>query len=302
MCGITGCIGSSKNPSISYQLLTKLLEKSESRGIDAAGVWATQSGINGKVIYHKEPIRASKFVKNKVWKKILNYNPDLVLAHARGASKGMGEPFFNENNHPFTSTDKTIGLIHNGKIESLEYNLLKQKYELNSDCDSELLLRVFESNLKNEEDDYSVIPKQIISIKNIYSLINEGHMAVAIGERVDNGNRLLWLFRNKHRPLWIVDERDYLGQIFFVSEPSIWEDAQVGCGVKLGSNYSKFIEVLPEEIWSFTLNNKEIFSDKYKIEKQELMNWEDNKYFNIIKKQPYFDLITKLNEKEQVVK
>ena len=65
MCGICGFIGESKKPVLTYQIITNLLEKSEIRGIDATGFWGTENGVDGSVIYHKEPIRSSDFVKKK---------------------------------------------------------------------------------------------------------------------------------------------------------------------------------------------------------------------------------------------
>jgi asparagine synthetase B (glutamine-hydrolysing) len=63
MCGIAGFIGKATNPKVSFQLLQSLLLKTEHRGPEATGFWGAQSGEDGKLIYHKEPIKASEFVK-----------------------------------------------------------------------------------------------------------------------------------------------------------------------------------------------------------------------------------------------
>lgn len=239
MCGLAGFIGFSKKPFFSNLLISKLFEKSEKRGIDAAGFWATQTGEKGNVFYYKEPIKSSLFIKNYQWHEVLNYNIDLILVHARGASKGVGSPEFNENNHPFVNKDKTIALAHNGRIEDKEYYPLKKRFKTTSNCDSEILLRIYEANK---------------SINDIFNLIQEGHMAVVIGERFVN-KRVLWLFRNEYRPLWVVDVKDDLNQIFFVSEPSIWFESIEEC--KFRPKNQKLVEVPTEEIWRIQ-NNLEI--------------------------------------------
>jgi len=300
MCGITGYIGRSKNEKLTYKLLTRLFENSESRGIDAAGFWATECGINGSVVYHKEPIRASKFVKGVFWNEFSGISSDLVIAHARGASKGVGEPFFNENNHPFTSTNKSIALAHNGRIEDNEYYEIRNSYEVKTACDSEILLRIFEASILENFDKEE---KELNSIKEIFGLVNEGHMAAAIGKRGDSGERSLWLFRNEYRPLWISDLRDELGQIFFFSEPSIWEESCRECSSNLISRCYKLIEISPQEIWQIRLFDRDIKVSKYRAEKtDEIETRKIAKYYTVPQDEPHFNVITKLDENDQIIK
>jgi len=263
MCGIAGFIGESKNAHVTSELTTKLFAKCESRGIDAAGFWGTESGQKGRIFYHKEPIRSSQFVKsNDVWRQAARSPINLMLTHARGASKGMGHPLDNINNHPFVNSDMSLALIHNGRVEDYEYNTLKEKYEVISSCDSEILLRILEGG-----EDYSQAETaelgdlenlhRMAGIKDIYSLINDGHMAVAVGERLNDGTRLLWLFRNRHRPIWISDMRETLGQIFFVSEPAIWEDSVSEMKTSKFFKKQKLIEIPEEEVWYIKIKQDE---------------------------------------------
>ena len=282
-----GYIGQSKNLSLTFLLTTKLLGKSEVRGIDATGYWGTESGILGSVIYNKEPIRSSLFVQKEVWTQINQYNIDLLLTHARGASKGVGEPQINSNNHPFVNSDKSIALIHNGRIDDVEYKALQQKYTLKTTCDSEILLRIFETF---DQDD-------LLGIKEIFSLINEGHMAVAVGKRGLDGSRTLWLFRNQYRPIWIVDLRDILGQIFFISEPSIWAEVIANClEIREQIINQSLIEFPSEEIWHFKLDAEELTPKnptRYKVSKDQLIPWSfDGIKSNIIEKNPSFNIVT----------
>lgn len=260
MCGIAGFIGKSKNTELSFDLLTFLFEKLDSRGIDATGYWLAESGKNGSVYTHKQPGKSSEFVKTDLWNdnKIIDYN--LALVHARGASRGSGSPLINKNNHPFLSQKKNIALVHNGKIDGDEYDALTQKYEVFSECDSEILLRIFEQakyaysgNFLNEYVGDILEKERIAGIKDIFSYINQGHMAVAIGEYKENNARNLWLFRNEHRPLWLADTRKSLGQVFFFSEPLIWSYAIKKIGKK-ELFQSKIIEILNHEVWQFSID------------------------------------------------
>ena len=193
--------------------------KTESRGEDATGIWGTGSG---KIIYHKEPVKVKEFVAGDMWKKVRKLNPDLLLMHARAASLGVGSPKINKNNHPFVSKDCTTAIIHNGRIPDVDYDQLKKQYAVESDCDSEMFLRVFEHG-----------KEPVDGIKDIWSYMHRSHMAVAIGEHLGQ-NRRLWLFRNTHRPLWLTDMRDKLGQVFFFSDTDIWDEAKNACNVCLG--------------------------------------------------------------------
>jgi glucosamine 6-phosphate synthetase-like amidotransferase/phosphosugar isomerase protein len=242
LCGLAGFIGKAKNPKLSYQIITSLLEKSQARGIDAAGFWGTSEN---STFYHKEPGPACCFIQRNKWKKLEKYNPNLLLAHARGASKGSGLPKSNKNNHPFISTNKNIGLIHNGKIE--EYKYLKQNYRLETECDSEVLLRIFEKK------------ENLEGITDIFDLVTTGHMAVAIGQK-DSQGKHLWLFRNRYRPLWIINAYIPLGQVFFISELNFWTETT--CRLRLKG--IEIYELPTEEVWKFTLSNDLLFKI-YKI-------------------------------------
>ena len=236
----------------------------------------------------------------------------MLLVHARGASKGLGEPAVNRNNHPFVSNDYSIGLVHNGRVDDTEYHYLKSRYGVQSQCDSEILLRILEAG---ESYSYSQLkkmfgkpehPKRLAGIKDIFTLITEGHMAVAVGERGSQDERMLWLFRNRHRPLWLIDMREYLGQIFFVSEPTIWENAVHECsGIKNVTKTQKLIELPVEEIWSFKISDQEtspINVQKYEVLKEHRSTLpQDGKFFQITKREPRFKIITQLNEHDQIL-
>ena len=226
--------------------------------------------MDGLVHYHKESTRSSQFVRKPIWTKLKDTEFDLFIAHARGASKGVGGPESNINNHPFTSHDRMLGMVHNGRIDDCEYNALKNKYEVRSGCDSEIILRIIEASGNN----------RLGGISEVFSLINHGHMAVAMGERTSCADRDLWLFRNEYRPLWVVDVRESLGQIMFVSEPSIWDDALSECENARGVIRSaKVIELPVEQIWHFSLSDsirQPCLPARYAVEKSAVKGWEDD--------------------------
>lgn len=280
----------------------------ETRGTDAAGFWGVD--VLGKVFYHKEPVRSSELVKHAAWEELNGRNLDMLFVHARAASQGVGEPRTNKNNHPFTSTDKEISLIHNGRIP--EFDLLKRKFQVLSECDSEIILRIIESG--NAYDDAEVIKefdalpleigRRMMGIRDVFSLINHGHMAVAFGERHADGRRNMWLFRNKHRSLWVVDLRSVLGQVFFCSTPDIWQDALAECNTSLGS-VQKLIELPPEEVWHFQINNKQRHPSKvsrYQVCREDkTTKWDENcTPMPVQRRKVTVEVVSKLNEHEEL--
>lgn len=132
-------------------------------------------------------------------------------------------------------------------------------------------------------------------------------MTVALGERGSHGRRDLWLFRNPHRPLWLIDMREKLGQIFFISEPSIWEDAVSECGsIRSYTKSQKLIEVPHHQVWHFKLTGSQIGAgdvDRYEVHKSDHKPWQyDGVRHNILQKEPSFTVVSNLNEQEEMAK
>ena len=283
MCGIAGYIGESKRPKVTYELMTTLFDYLELRGTDASGIWGVEGSKKSRIIYHKEPIKSSKFIKTDIWKKVQRLKPNLLLCHARATSPGIGHARHNSNNHPFVSSDKRIGLIHNGRVS--EFDFLKKKYEIKSDTDSEVLLRMFEEGIDyNYPEEWikgidADICHRLHGIREIWSVINKGAMAVAFGERIDEHKRYLWLFHNEKRPLWFADTRETLGQIFFFSAPEIWYRGLAAVdhlkNLFLGSD--DLIEVPVGQVFQFEIDEKHKHVEKWRrfnIKIGKTTNWE----------------------------
>lgn len=310
ICGIAGFIGKSKYPDVSHQIISGLFSQAETRGLDAAGFWGAASGKD-KVIYYKEPIQASEMIEHPMWSKVKDFNSDLLLVHARGASSGVGVPYVNKNNHPFLSSNKRTSLIHNGRIPDIEYNDLRNKYDVVSSCDSEIILRMFEAADYIEEE-FRHFGEDIISrlagIKDIWSYIVEGHMAVAIGEMFQSQNkRRLWLFRNNHRTVYLADCLEKLGQIFFFSTREMW----INMALDLPQFNHLFndtkIDALPEEeIWTVTISDKIDNSLlKFKITNEgSYTPWKPyvGSAIPIVSSSNLVEMITELNEYDEVIK
>ena len=303
MCGIAGYIGQSKKPKLSFNLLTELFDHLETRGFDASGVWGTESGNDGRVIYHKEPIKSSEFVKGEFWQDLGKVKTNMMLVHSRWKSRGGGLARDNSNNHPFVSSDKRIGMVHNGTLDEFDY--LKERYQILSDTDSEVLLRMFEHGI--EEDSFD---GRVQGFQEIWSLISEGAMAVAFGERLENNRRFLYLFRNAKRPLWIADLRKLLGQVFFFSSPEIWYRAIAGSPElkNVCSGTQNLIEVPTSQIWGFWIDDEHPMmtiqdqSPRYKVEvSTEGESWSAGDVRKIKKPQVQLSVISQLDDDDKVL-
>lgn len=273
-------------------------------------MWATESSLDGRVIYHKEPIRSSQFVKKDFWKNLRKIKMDMVLLHARATSPKGGNASNNLNNHPFVNQDRTIGMVHNGNIDEADF--LKEKYETKSDTDSECLLRIFEHGISVEdcvEDTPVEISCRLNGIKEVWSHISTGAMAVALGERISQDHKVLFLFRNEKRPLWVADLRDVLGQIFFFSSPEIWYDALDDNKYLKDQCWGscKLIELPDKQIWCFSLDeskdilNENIFKFLVKNDncKLEFSNFEKIKKIKPAKLK--INLITNLDKFDNIL-
>lgn len=324
MCGIAGFIGKSKKPKVTAELATQLFDFLELRGRDAAGVWGAEGGKKeNNIIYHKEPGRSSEFIKRSFWKKIQNTKPNILLLHARATSPGVGHANVNKNNHPFVSADFRIGMIHNGRVNEADF--LKDKYKIKSETDSEVLLRMYEHGVDlkdnidievNEEGDFDLDPEiisRIKGLKEIWSWVHRGAMAVAYGEYVDLDTRYLWLFRNEHRPLWIGDAREALGQIFFFSSPDIWYRA-ISSSASLRNaceSMNSLIEIPVGQIWFFKVDKENPYigydENSYSIfdidigDKKETWEKENVKVCDIKEPQMSLNVTSDLDDDECII-
>lgn len=325
MCGILGFIGKSANPKASFELANALLVKTEIRGEHATGFWSCERG-DGRIFFDKEPVKSTVYATRDIWsRQYAAVNADLLIAHCRFSSAGVGHEKYNKNNHPHASADRRVALVHNGKIP--EYGALKCRYDLRSDCDSEILLSMFESGeeFKNKEDylkqEFPNLPPDIayrmMGMKEVFSRVNYGAMAVAIAERADDERgRRLWLFRDEERPLHLIDLRSTIGQIFFCSTAEIWRSAvEMTPSIKpYIPDDQKIIEFPAYQVWMLQTDPTDTDAEnldadswrtkKFKITKTKFYDWksedDEGKKLYRSKSKPGEGLVSRLATDEEV--
>jgi glucosamine 6-phosphate synthetase-like amidotransferase/phosphosugar isomerase protein len=241
MCGLVGFIGESSNKELSQKLTTELFVKTECRGFDASGFYCVSTFDKKEIYHHKKPTKSSIFVNQEEYKSLLDYDCNLGLFHCRAASVGVGAPIHNENNHPFVSYDCKKAVMHNGLIEKLEYENLKNYYEVETLCDSEILLRI----LEQEDDIYK-------KLGFFFENTDESAYAAAYTENTDT-DRNLYLFRNEQRPLYIIDLTQTLNQVYFFSTVEILMAALSNLGNPISN--LRIHEVQPYHLFSLSCNN-----------------------------------------------
>ncbi len=318
MCGILGYIGKPVDHKATFDLTNALMVKTEVRGIDATGFWSCVNDKD-KIIYHKEPVKSSEFVGREIWKSTAKQKIDLMLGHCRYTSSGSGNEKVNKNNHPHVSQDFRVALIHNGKVP--EYSWLRKNYPVKTDCDSEVLLRIFESGEDfREQQEFlkSQLQKannsiahlyRIYGIKKIFAEASYGAMAVAVGEHLDDG-RALWLFHNEQRPLCLIDLRETMGQFFFCSTQELFRAAVDEAKIpnRLIPMNQGVIKLPADSVYYFRMNKTgQIDWERIKVNKEKKYGYWENqeedpdppKNERLIRAP--VDVITRLNSKEEVI-
>ncbi|HEX2973113.1 MAG TPA: hypothetical protein VHP11_12325 [Tepidisphaeraceae bacterium] len=215
MCGIIGYVGFAKEGQWqqTHDLLRALYLASEHRGQDSTGFVAQAEPLDNplaqKTVVAKEPVTASRFVEsNSVFRRLRHRRSTIVAGHVRAFTHGL--PANNLNNHPHIGREGSgLYLVHNGIC--LNHAELRDKYalRLESECDSEVLLRLMETE-ENPVLGLSLLLREV-----------EGSFAVAV---YDQHRSALWLCRNAGRPLWLARlERDK--RWFFASTGTILVEA-----------------------------------------------------------------------------
>jgi glucosamine 6-phosphate synthetase-like amidotransferase/phosphosugar isomerase protein len=194
MCAITGWSGRAKRGQwrIIHRFLTELLSASAVRGTDATGFAA----IDGKkgFISEKRAVRSPAFAaSNAAWNG-LSYATS-VIAHCRAATHGS--PSNNDNNHPHVGDE--IAVIVNGIAHNYVEVAEKLGLVLNSECDSEIVLRLVERQ-----------DNPAIGLRDALTELRGG-MAAAV---LDCRRKAVWLARDDGRPAWLLKLAGVDGHFF----------------------------------------------------------------------------------------
>ena len=134
MCGICGAYG--LETGFEVDPIKEMLVATQSRGKDATGYAAT---VDMGLKIDKADVPALQFVTQTARDSDLHIDRATSwIGHCRLATHGGPEN--NENNHPFTK--RGLALVHNGMIYNYRQFEHDDRFKLESECDSEVILQL----------------------------------------------------------------------------------------------------------------------------------------------------------------
>ncbi len=159
MCGIVGYIGEQEKKKIILDGLKEL----EYRGYDSAGI----AVLKDDEITHFKSIGKLENLVRKT-KDFESAGFGLAIGHTRWATHGKPTEL---NAHPHFGEFSYI--VHNGIIENyqeIKKELISKKYNFLSQTDSEVIVHLFEENLK-ENEPFIAFEKTINALKGTYAIL-----------------------------------------------------------------------------------------------------------------------------------
>jgi len=159
MCGIVGYIGEKEKKHIILQGLKEL----EYRGYDSAGL----AVLKDHEIVHFKAVGKLENLKEKT-KNFQSKGFGIAIGHTRWATHGKPTEL---NAHPHFGEFSYI--IHNGIIENfqeLKKELTSKGYNFLSQTDSEVIVHLFEENLKDNEP-FEAFKKTIQALRGAYAIL-----------------------------------------------------------------------------------------------------------------------------------
>lgn len=161
MCGIIGYVG--YRPAV--PLVMEGLSRLEYRGYDSAGIaWMRGDSIMVAKAQGKLVNLAEKLAKMPA------ITSTCAMGHTRWATHGVP----NETNaHPHFSNKRDFALVHNGIIENYQYlkeKLEREGYSFYSETDTEILVNLIASKMKNAESVLQAFAQAIREAEGAYAL------------------------------------------------------------------------------------------------------------------------------------
>ena len=160
MCGIVGYLG--KNNS--KKILLDGLKELEYRGYDSAGITILQ---NGSFSIYKSVGKLHNLIDKSKNLEIDGFS--IGIGHTRWATHGKPT----ENNaHPHKG--ESTHIVHNGIIENyqeLKRELLERGYQFYSQTDTEVIVHLFEENLKYYNITFKAFQKTISQLQGAFALL-----------------------------------------------------------------------------------------------------------------------------------
>jgi glucosamine--fructose-6-phosphate aminotransferase (isomerizing) len=223
VCGIVGYLGNRDSKDI----LLSGLKELEYRGYDSAGITV---------------LKEKDFSIFKSVGKLSNLIDKSSDFHVGGFSVGIGHTRWathgkptEDNAHPHRG--EFTHIVHNGIIENyqeLKQNLIGKGYKFTSQTDTEVIVHLFEENLRSDRDSFTAFKKTISQLEGAYALLlikrdedskiffaKEGSPLI-LGTKFDSGEQF---FASSDSPLiGFVDKVIYLqdGEFGFVQNGDIF--------------------------------------------------------------------------------
>jgi amidophosphoribosyltransferase len=207
MCGIVGIYG--EKGKVIEEMVSALVTI-QHRGQDACGVVTYDYRFN----LHKGLGLVQHLLRPAIFRELTG---NIGIGHVRYPTVGGGSP---EDAQPFyVNTPYGIAMAHNGNV--VNYRQLKKELfaksrrHLNSDCDVEIILNVFASELEEASSKSLGVDSVFRAVEGVFGRVNGSYSVVSL--IAQSG---LLAFRDPHgiKPL-IYGERD--GSTIFASESAV---------------------------------------------------------------------------------
>ena len=160
MCGIVGAVTERRVRNI----LLEGLQRLEYRGYDSAGLATLES--DNEILRTRQIGKVANLVAEVA---NLDLNGTIGIAHTRWATHGS---VLVENTHPHMSGDN-LALVHNGIIENnqeLKAQLQEIGYQFLSDTDSEVIVHLIDSHLKEGISLVEAVRKSVKRLDGAYAI------------------------------------------------------------------------------------------------------------------------------------
>jgi glucosamine--fructose-6-phosphate aminotransferase (isomerizing) len=265
MCGIVGYLGKDD----SKEIILNGLKELEYRGYDSAGITILQEEFQN----YRSVGKLEKLVEKVEDLNVSGFSTG--IGHTRWATHGKPTE---ENAHPHQG--EFTHIVHNGIIENyaeIKKNLIAKGYSFSSQTDTEVIVHLFEENLKISKTNYEAFKKTIEELHGAYALLlitksenqkiyfaKEGSPLI-LGSNEESGEQF---FASSDSPLiGIVQKVIYLhdGEFGFVENGKVVLENENG---EVPLNYSS----LPKNRETAQKNGYRYFMEKEIYEQSEVVS------------------------------
>jgi len=214
MCGIVGYLGEKKSKDILIDGLKEL----EYRGYDSAGIAVLENGqfssfkATGKLVNLEE--------------KTVNFTTDgfsAGIGHTRWATHGKPTEL---NAHPHAGESSFV--VHNGIIENyaeLKKELVADGFVFLSQTDTEVIVHLFEKNLRSSESEFKAFEKTLSQIEGAYAILLVTKTASNTIYFAKYGSPMLMGINSENEKYFASSDTPLIGHC---KEVSYFEDGEYG--------------------------------------------------------------------------